>query len=112
MAEYTERVDGFQIRDVTYWGAPPKDAPIQYAVVKWVKSDPPYEAIDARTGEKKMVYEYCFVVADLVWDDREPCFDINSVGLRLLEDPLTPAAIEMVLDFCEKKYNELTEGRW
>ena len=43
---YTGRIDGFQIRDVTYIGLPPQSTPPQYDIVKWVKADKPYEAID------------------------------------------------------------------
>ena len=31
---YTGRIDGFQIRDVTYIGLPPKSTPPQYDIVK------------------------------------------------------------------------------
>lgn len=29
---------------------------------------------------------YCFVVAWLEWDNKEPCFELTSVGLRLVEN--------------------------
>ena len=104
--EYTPRVDGFQIRDVTYLGKPPKDAPQKYAVVKW-KECKPTSVIDGRTGEPIVMTEYCYVVADLVWNTHEPCFEIEGVGLRLLEARPSDAAIDMILDFCEKKSEEL-----
>ena len=28
----------------------------------------------------------CFVVAWLGWNDKEPCFELTSVGLRLVEN--------------------------
>lgn len=114
MAEYTPRVDGFQIRDITYIGRPPKNEPIKYAIVKWETADEPYEAIDARTGKPKMITEYCYVVADLAWNPKEPCFELQGIGLRLLESRPTDAAIDMILDFCERKSKELygSEDDW
>lgn len=29
---------------------------------------------------------HCFVVAWLEWNDKEPCFELTSVGLRLVEN--------------------------
>lgn len=107
--EYTPRVDGFQIRDVTYLGKPPKDAPTKYAIVKW-ESCEPTKVIDGRTGEPKIMTEYCYVVADLVWNAKEPCFEIEGVGTRLLEDRLTDAATDMILDFCKIREEELCGG--
>lgn len=98
--EYTPRVDGFQIRDVTYLGKPPKDAPTKYAIVKWENCEPT-KVIDGRTGEPKIMTEFCYVVADLVWNAKEPCFEIEGVGTRLLEARPSDAAIDMILNFCE-----------
>ena len=104
---YTGRIDGFQIRDVTYIGLPPKNTPPQYDIVKWVKADKPYEAIDWETNKPVLVSEYCYSVARLVWDSKEPCFDFESVGLRWLEANPTQAVIDMVLKFAEEKEKEL-----
>lgn len=30
--------------------------------------------------------EYCYVVAWLDWNDREPCWELHSVGTRFLDD--------------------------
>lgn len=106
---YTPRVDGFQIRDVVYFGRPPKNEPIKYDIVKWQKLDPPVEMISMETGEPKMVSETCYTVAFLEWNDHEPCFELRGVGLRLLESGLTQAATDMILDFCEKKEKEIYE---
>lgn len=108
---YTERIEGYQIRDVTYIGMPPKDAPIRYDVVKWAKSDKPYEAFswDGKKNEmtKKLVTEYCYSVGRLVWDKRELCFVFESCGLRWLEAKPSEAVVDMVLKFAEEKVKEL-----
>ena len=106
--EYTPRVNGFQIQDVTYIGKPPEDAPTKFAVVKWVKADPPFEAID-RNGKRKTVYEYCYVVGNLVWDDHEPGFDFESVGLRWLECRPDQEVVDMIMNFAHDKAMELYE---
>ena len=103
---YTERVDGFQISDVVYWGAPPIDAPPRYDVIQWYEHDP-WETIDALTGKKKVKTESCYVVAYLEWNPKEPGFEFRSVGLRWLEAAPTNRVIKMILDFCEKKEKEL-----
>lgn len=106
---YTERVDGFQITDVTYIGLPPEGTAPTYAVVKWYKTKP-MPALNMDTGEITMSNEFCCVVAHLIWDKKEPCFDLHSVGLRWLEEKPTEAVRQMILDFCEKKGRELQEA--
>lgn len=106
---YTPRVDGFQIKDVTYVGKPPKDEPIKYAIVKW-KQCAPMQVIDSLTGKPKIITEYCYVVADLVWNAKEPCFEIEGVGTRLLEARPSDAATDMILDFCKIREEELRGG--
>ena len=103
---HTDRVDGFQISDVHYWGLPPKDTPPRYDVILWYEHDP-WDVTDARTGEKKTVTESCYVVAFLEWNPREPGFEFRSVGLRWLEAAPTNRVIKMILDFCEAKEKEL-----
>lgn len=102
---YTDRVDSFQITDVTYIGLPPKDTPPRYAVQLWYEHDP-IEVIDARTGKKKIVTESCYVVAHIEWNPKEPCFEFRSVGLRWLEAAPTNRVIKMILDFCDQKEAE------
>jgi hypothetical protein len=107
---HTDRVDGFQIADVHYWGLPPKDTPPCYEVIQWYEHDP-WEVTDARTGEKKTVTESCYVVAFIEWNPKEPDFEFRSVGLRWLEAAPTNRVIKMILDFCEEKEKELLEDR-
>lgn len=103
---YTERIDGFQIRDVAYLGEPPKDVPPEYDIVKWVQTEP-REVIDLRTGRKKISTEYCYSVARLTWNAKEPCFEFASVGLRWLGENVPQRVIDAILDFAEKKGKEL-----
>lgn len=104
--DYTDRIDGFQIRDVCYFGKPPRDSPPMYDIVKWVQTEP-YEAIDVRTGKRKNVVEYCYSVAALEWERKESGFDFKSIGLRWLESKPTERIIEAILDFAEKKTQEI-----
>jgi hypothetical protein len=103
---YTDRVDGFQIADVTYIGLPPKDTPPRYEVILWYEHEP-WEAIDGYTGKKKTVTESCYVVAFIEWNPKEPDFEFRSVGLRWLESAPTNRVVKMILDFCEAKEKEL-----
>ena len=104
---YTERVEGYQIRDVVYFGKPPKDAPELYDIVKWNTHDKPFEAIDGTTGERITVTESCYTVGFLEWNRREPCFEFKSCGLRWLEENPPKEVIDMVLKFAEEKGKEL-----
>ena len=91
--EYTGRYKGFQIRDVTYLGEPPQDAPLQYDVVKWGKNN----------GGR----EYCWSVGSLVYDPKEPCFDFESAGLRWLEAKPDEDVMNWIIKWCEYKLQEL-----
>ena len=104
--EYTERYKGFQIRDVTYLGEPPKNIPPTFDVVKW-ESDTPIEAVDIVDGKRKTFTEYCYSVGHLVYDPKEPCFDFESVGLRWLEAKPDEDVINWVIKWCEYKLQEL-----
>ena len=105
---YTERVDGIQIRDVMYLlGYEPENSPIKYDVVKWVTRAKPIEVTDLDTGKKKLSTEYCYSIATLIWDEDEEAFDIEGVGLRLIEAKLTERAQDMILAFCKLKAIEL-----
>lgn len=104
--EYTGIIDGFQIRDVTYIGLPPKDTPIQYDIIKHVDCDP-YEAINAATGKREMYSHYVFSVARLVWDRHEGWWQFRSIGTRWLTEAPSVAVVNMVLKFCDEKAKEL-----
>ena len=75
-------------------GEPPKDAPIEFALVKWFKSE--------NDG-----HEYCYVVGYLIYDEREQYFDFNGVGLRIFEEQITPDICNWVQKWCQYKLAEL-----
>ena len=58
--------------------------PKRWDVVKWCKCEP-REVIDGITGETKMSDTYCFSVASIWWNEKEPCWEFESVGTRFLE---------------------------
>ena len=112
--EYTDRVEGFQIRDVTYFGLPPAGTPPTFDIVKWESFEPRETMCMDRVGnrwvgEKRVISESCFSVGMLVWDRHEGDFRFESVGLRWLEEKPSDAVIQMILDFAEKKCKELAE---
>ena len=58
----------------------------KYDVVKWYKTDAPMEVTDGCTGEKKMQNTFCYSVAHIYWNSKEPCWEFASYGTRFLED--------------------------
>ena len=74
----------FEIRDITYLGAPPNDGVVRFDLVKW-EEDERCETADWKTNEKKISNRSCFSIARLCWNSKEPCFKLESVGLRYLE---------------------------
>ena len=115
MKEYTERVDGFQIRDITYFGKPPVDAPIRFDVVKWFPEKKPhygtvyYSTEDGWKAKEQMITEHCYSVGRLEWGSHEPGFEFQSVGLRWLEEKPSERVADMILKFCEEMEKELLE---
>lgn len=105
MASYGKFKD-FEIRDVTYLIDPPKDRPIEFDLVKW-QDHKPYEITDLKTGEKKTSTKSCFSIARLRWNDREPCFEFESIGLRYLENR-EDGLEEWLLKWCKLKEFEIT----
>lgn len=116
MKVYTERIEGFQIRDVLYFGNPPKDAPIRFDIVKWFPEENPYIGIVYRSTEngwearEEMITEHCYSVGLLEWDSHEPQFVFRSVGLRWLEEKPSEAVVNMILEFCEEKEKEIRDN--
>ena len=53
--------------------------PKRFELVKWYDHEPYIHGESTSTRS-------CFVVAWLEWDDKEPCFEVVSVGLRLVEN--------------------------
>ena len=108
MKNYTEIVDGFQIRDVAYLGEPQKNRPVEFDIVKWVDCEP-HEVTNFITGKKEIQTRYRYSVAFLEWNPKEPCFEFKSVGLRWLRANASESVIKMILNFAENKQRELEE---
>ena len=53
--------------------------PKRFELVKWYDHEPYIHGESTSTRS-------CFVVAWLEWNDKEPCFELKSVGLRLAEN--------------------------
>ena len=97
LREYTDRFHGFQIRDISYFGEPPENVPIQFDVVKWTKNE---------YSEPK---EYCYSVANLIYDDKEPCFELRSIGMRWVNEHPSEAVENWISAWCDYKLTELEE---
>ena len=112
---YTPRVCGYQIKDVTYVGLPPKGTPPRFDIVKWNQYDAPKlvhcfeKSSDGSWADLGMQErtEYCFVVGVLEWNAHEPCFEFRSIGTRWLEENPPQEVVEMVLRFAKEKGKEL-----
>lgn len=108
---FPEPVDGIKIERVTYFpGCEPPNADTErrFAISK-TKSCKPYEAIDMRTGEKKVYTTNSYVIANLEWNEKEEDFDFESVGLRWLEAAPSKEVCDMILKFCNKMTAEYEE---
>ena len=117
MKEYTERIDGFQIRDITYFGLPPVGIPPSFDVVKWKPEKKPHVATVYYTDEngqlqhkEQLITEYCFSVGSLRWNKHESDFDFESVGLRWIMENPSKEVNDMILKFCEEKGKEIYEN--
>ena len=56
----------FEIRPATYLDR--HTEPNRYEVVKWVKTDKPFETVDWHTGKKSMRDSYCYTIAFVEWN--------------------------------------------
>ena len=106
---YTDIIDGYQIRDVVYIGLPPTGTPPTYDVVKHVDCDP-QEVVSLETGERETITRYCFSVAHIKWDAHERWWQFRSILTRWLEENPPETVVQMILKFCEEKAKELQYG--
>lgn len=60
--------------------------PNKFSLCKWYKTDKPIKVTDWETGKEKMQDTFCYVVAFIEWNEKEPCWEFKSVGTRFLED--------------------------
>ena len=103
---YTDIYKGFQIRDCNYLFGTPEDTPIRFDIVKWEEHEP-YEVTDLETGEKKQTTRNCYSVATLEYDEKEPCFELISIGLRWLDAHPDKDVEDWIIKWCEYKLHEL-----
>lgn len=73
--------------------------PKRFELVKWYDHDLVL-VTDGRTGEKKISTRNCYVVAWLTWDTKEREFDLESVGLRLVEH-WVDGLDQFIIKWCE-----------
>ena len=73
--------------------------PNRFELVKWYNHKPT-PVTNMRTGEKSISTRSCFVVAWLEWNYKEPCFELKSVGLRLVEN-WADGLDQFIIKWCE-----------
>lgn len=67
--------------------------PKRFELVKWYDHEPYVHGESTSTRS-------CFVVAWLEWNDKEPCFELVSVGLRLVEN-WVDGLDKFIIKWCE-----------
>ena len=77
------RYKDFEIQPTTYLDG--HHEPRNFQVVKWYNHEP-YEVTDWETDEKKMSTRSCYAIANIRWNEKEPCWEFKSYGLRFLEN--------------------------
>ena len=65
----------------------------RFELVKWYDHEPYVHGESTSTRS-------CFVVAWLEWNDKEPCFELKSVGLRLVEN-WVDGLDQFIIRWCE-----------
>ena len=65
----------------------------RFELVKWYDHEPYVHGESTSTRS-------CFVVAWLEWHDKEPCFELKSVGLRLVEN-WADGLDKFIIKWCE-----------
>ena len=85
----------FEIRDVVYFDNN-HDNKIRFDIIKWFK--------DEKSGK-----DICFSIGFLEWNDKEPCFELQSGSLRWLEYS-TEELNQWLLKWCEMKSYEILKG--
>ena len=59
----------FEIRRPTYLGNPPVGHEKDWDIIKWSDN-----------------FDHCWSIASLHWNSKEPCYELESVGMRLLKE--------------------------
>ena len=65
----------------------------RFELVKWYDHEPYVHGESTSTRN-------CFVVAWLEWNDKEPCFELTSVGLRLVKN-WADGLDKFIIKWCE-----------
>lgn len=73
--------------------------PKRFELVKWYDHEP-QGVINLRTGKVENVTRSCYTVAWLTWNDKESCFELVSVGLRLVEN-WVDRLDQFIIKWCE-----------
>ena len=76
--------------------------PKRFELVKWYDHEPYIHGESTSTRS-------CFVVAWLEWNDKEPCFKLVSVGLRLVEN-WVDGLDQFIIKWCEMAVVCMGEG--
>lgn len=114
---YTERVDGFQIRDAVYLVTPPRHSAPQYDIVKWWKEPNPHlgTVCAYKNGRLEtcegIVTEYCYSVGTLTWNPTRETFEFASVDLRWLQENPGEEVIQMIMDFAAERAKKYIAAR-
>jgi len=98
------RTDGFEVRNITYFPGYEKKRERRFDVVKWDTCEP--TLVTTRGGQMKWITEYCYSVANLIWNPEEKEFDLVSIGLRFPESHPSAAAMDMICKFAREKERE------
>jgi hypothetical protein len=78
------RFKDFEIRPTVSGKGEP--VPGKWEVVTWYTMEHPIEVFNAKTGKEELRDRFCYVVAFIEWNEKEPCWEFCSVGTRFLED--------------------------
>ena len=99
--------DGFEIRKPVYLPGF-RHTGIKYDVVKWENCEP--RIVSGIDGQLRIVSESCYSVAFLIWNSNEEEFELQSVGMRLLESHPSIEAMDMICKFAREKREALVNG--
>lgn len=67
--------------------------PKRFELVKWYEHEPYVHGGNTSTRS-------CYVIAWLEWNDKEPCFELASVGLRLVKN-WVDGIDKFIIKWCE-----------
>ena len=90
---YTERINGWQIRDPNYIpDYEPTEPSRRFDIVKWKTN------VEGK--------EYCYSVGTLEYNKKEREFEFTSIGMRPFKEPFGYAFAQVIYAFAEFKKQE------